>query len=100
MQWFIVIAFQLSELKYVQRDTEYLKEYLNKHKVEKELKERILKRLAELRRDYLLRVCSFMRHLIDIPMVLKFLGVDFLSDWIASMIGTVTSLISLYTLRI
>uniref|UniRef100_A0A7S3K6V8 Uncharacterized protein n=1 Tax=Euplotes crassus TaxID=5936 RepID=A0A7S3K6V8_EUPCR len=100
--WFcqcvIVIIYQLIELYYVMRDIKFLKEYLFNHECDNDVKTRIIDRLKHLKRDYILRICSLVRHSIDVPMVLRFMGFYFIPNWLASLLGTISSAISVYTL--
>lgn len=94
----ITIVYQLVELNYVLTDSNFLKSYVANHRCDSNLKLRILKRLRELKTNYIVRLCSLARHIMDIPMVLRFIGVSYIPAKVASLIGTITSAISLYTL--
>lgn len=79
-------------------DSNFLKSYVANHRCDADLRRRILKRLRELKVNYIVRLCSLARHILDIPMVLRFIGVSYIPAKAASLIGTITSAISLYTL--
>ena len=97
-QCIIVIIYQLVELKYVQNDIAFLKNYLRQNKVNESLESKIRQRISELKKNYQGRLNSLIRHSLDIPMVLCFIGVSFIPSWLASLIGSITSLMSLYSI--
>jgi hypothetical protein len=97
-QCIITIVYQLIELNYVIKDSNFLVSYLANNRCDADLYRRILRRLRELKKNYRLRLCSLARHMLDIPMVLRFIGISYIPAKVASMIGTLTSAISLYSL--
>jgi len=80
------------------KDIKRLKGYIPNNHLDIELKRRIYRRIRELKKKYTTKICSLIRHAIDIPMVLRFIGLSFIPHWLASLLGTSSSAISLYTM--
>jgi hypothetical protein len=97
-QCIIVIIYQLVELNYVKRDLNYLNGYRYNHKLDSQTASRLRERIKELDAEYIQRIFSLFRHLIDIVMVLRFIGVSYVPAKLASFIGMTSSLMSIYTL--
>lgn len=79
-------------------DLLYLKEYFKKSKLTADQSMIIKLRMKELKEHYYGKIESFLRHILDIPVVLYFLNLSYLSKQTTGLLGSLSSIICLYSL--
>lgn len=71
------------EIRYVLKDIEYLREYLINNKVELEIENSIKRKMHQLKVNYYIRLYTLLHRVLDIPVILYFLGLPIISEAMA-----------------
>ena len=80
-------------------DIEFLREYSNSGlKNSEKWRDQIQKTIRQLKKIYFVKLFTVIKRVLDIPLIMHFLGSKVISEAVAGLFGVASSVVSIYSL--